>query len=55
MPALLLWRAGYEAAVRPATGILCGSAHRAFAAPIYLITEAVLKGEMKRNSRISRS
>jgi hypothetical protein len=25
-PALLLWRAGYEASVRPATGILCGSA-----------------------------
>src|SRR6185312_5440364 len=32
MPALLLWRAGYEAAVRPATAILCGSARRAFAA-----------------------
>src|SRR6185312_2740356 len=31
MPALLLWRAGYEALVRPATGILCGSAHRAVA------------------------
>src|SRR6185312_3232654 len=31
-PALLLWRAGYEASVRPATAILCGSAALAAAA-----------------------
>ena len=54
-PALLLWRAGYEASVRPATGILCGSAASRPRPSIYLITEAVLKGEMKRNSCISRS
>jgi hypothetical protein len=54
-PAVLLWRAGYEALVRPATGIFCGSAAARSPPSIYLIMEAVLRGQTKRNSCISRS